>query len=154
MRFKDRYCDESYIVSDDERPIVSVKDSGSPRQWIGLNQNKKNVVKYRVDGGIVTSKEESKCDYAVCVDNITSDTIYLIELKGCDYKHALDQISSTLDKLIISPGIADCSVNGRVVLSRGRNPKIRCSTEPPLIKKLMLLKGNLASKTNKLQENI
>ena len=130
---------------------VPSSDKGSPCKWKGLNNKKKRVIKYRVDGGIITSMAESKCDYAVYVEG---DAIYLIELKGANYNHALEQIDATLDKLIKTPGIETSSVNGRIVLTRGRVPGIKYSKEASLEKKLKKLNGSLDSKTRIFEEEI
>ena len=77
-----------------------------------------------------------------------------IELKGANYNHALEQINATLDKLIIAPNIETSSVNGRVVLTKGRVPGIKYSKESSLVKKLKKLKGSLESKTKLFEEKI
>lgn len=151
MKFYEVYTDHGYIESDGQHSIVQASDKGSPCKWKGLNNKKKRVIKYRVDGGIITSMAESKCDYAVYVEG---DAIYLIELKGANYNHALEQIDATLDKLIKTPGIETSSVNGRIVLTRGRVPGIKYSKEASLEKKLKKLNGSLDSKTRIFEEEI
>lgn len=151
MKFHEVYTDPDYIESDGRHSIVQVSDKGSTCKWKGLNPAKKKVIKYRVDGGIIPSKAEPKCDYAVCVEG---DGIYLIELKGANYNHALEQIDATIDKLIITPKVETTSVHGRIVLTRGRVPGIKYSKEPSLVKKLMKLNGYLDSRTRILEEKI
>ena len=151
MKFYEVYTDPGYIESDGQHSIVQASDKGSPCKWKGLNNKKKRVIKYRVDGGIITSMAESKCDYAVYVEG---DAIYLIELKGANYNHALEQIDATLDKLIKTPGIETGSVNGRIVLTRGRVPGIKYSKEASLEKRLKKLNGSLDSKTRIFEEEI
>ena len=151
MKFYEVYTDPGCIESDGQHSIVQASDKGSPCKWKGLNNKKKRVIKYRVDGGIITSMAESKCDYAVYVEG---DAIYLIELKGANYNHALEQIDATLDKLIKTPGIETSFVNGRIVLTRGRVPGIKYSKEASLEKKLKKLNGSLDSKTRIFEEEI
>lgn len=151
MKFHEKYTDPVYIESDGQHSVVQASDKGSPCKWKGINSKKKRVIKYRVDGGMITSKAESKCDCAVHVEG---DDIYLIELKGSNYNHALEQIDSTLDKLIIAPNVETSSVNGRIVLTKGRVPGIKYSKEPSLIKKLKGLNGSLQSKTRIFEEEI
>ena len=151
MFFRDKYQGASYIKYDGHDAIVIVKDKGNSRTWRGLNVGSKRVIKYRVDDGIVTSKTVSKCDYTVWVEG---EILYLIELKGADYQHALKQIESSLDMLIINPKIETKSVHGRVVLSRGKIPNIRYSRETALKVKLKKLHGTLVSKSNLLEEEI
>lgn len=151
MRFCDKYSDSSYIEADGQHSVVLVGDKGSPCKWRGLNNAKRRVIKYRVDGGIIASKTQLKCDSAVYVEG---DSVYLIELKGADYSHALEQIEATVDKLIFAPAIETSSVNGRIVLTRGKVPGIRYSKETALEKKLKRLKGTLRSKTRLFEEEI
>ena len=86
--------------------------------------------------------------------HVEVDDIYLIELKGSNYNHALEQIDSTLDKLIIAPNLETSSVNGRIVLTKGRVPGIKYSKETSLVKKLKGLNGSLQSKTRIFEEEI
>ena len=151
MRFNEKYADSDYIESDGQHSIIQVSDKGNPCQWRGNNKSKKRVIKYRVDGGIITSKFESKCDYAVWVEG---DRLYFIELKGSDYSHALEQIDSTLEKLIKDARVDVSSVNGRIVLTRSKVPNIRYSKEMSLNKKLIKLNGTLASKVRIFEEEI
>lgn len=151
MKFYEKYSDSSYVESDGRHSIIQASDKGSPCKWHGINTTKKRVIKYRVDGGIISSYTEQKCDYAVYVEG---DCIYLVELKGADYGHALEQIEATLDKLIRNPQIETSSVNGRVVLTRGKLPNLRYSKETSLDKKLKKLNGTLASKTRLFEEEI
>lgn len=151
MKFHEVYTDPCYIESDGRHSIVQTSDKRSPCKWNGVNSKKKRVIKYRVDGGIIASKAEPKCDYAVCVEG---DGIYLIELKGANYNHALEQIDATLDKLIITPKVETTFVHGRIVLTKGRVPGIKYSKEPSLVKKLKKLNGSLDSKTRIFEEEI
>lgn len=151
MKFYEVYTDPEYIESDGHHSIVQASDKRNPCKWKGLNSKKKRVVKYRVDGGIITSNVEHKCDCAVYVEG---DIVYLIELKGANYNHALEQINATIDKLIFAPKIETTSVNGRIVLTKGRVPGIRYSKESLLAKKLKKLNGSLNSKTRIYEEEI
>ena len=63
-------------------------------------------------------------------------------------------VFKTLDKLIIAPNIETSSVNGRVVLTKGRVPGIKYSKEPSLVKKLKKLNGTLEPKTKLFEEKI
>lgn len=151
MKFYEKYTDSSYIESDGKHSIVQASDKGSSCKWQGVNTAKKRVVKYRVDGGIISSQAEPKCDYAIYVEG---DRVYLVELKGSNYAHALEQIDATLDKLIRNPQIETSSVNGRIVLTKGKLPNLRYSKETSLNKKLKKLNGTLASRTRLFEEEI
>lgn len=85
---------------------------------------------------------------------VEGDGIYLIELKGANYNHALEQIDATLEKLIITPKVEMNSVHGKIVLTKGRVPGIKYSKEASLVKKLKKLNGSLDSKTRIFEEEI
>lgn len=151
MKFSDVYKDRSYIEFSDRRAKAVFKDLREPREYRAKNDDKKYVVGYKVDGGIITSFDVQKCDYALCTDD---DKIYFIELKGGNYKKALGQISDTVDNLIKSVGITAKEVNGRIVLSKCKAPALYESDEKKLFAKLLRLGGNLRKNTGVLEESI
>ena len=65
-----------------------------------------------------------------------------------------EQIEATLDRLIVSPSVETSSVNGRIVLTKGRTPKLRYSRETSLLKKFIRLNGTLRSGARVLEEKI
>lgn len=84
MKFTEKYNDKTYIISQDKRQIVSLKDHGESRKYVGRNPGKLELSVFRVDNGICKSSKsgDQKCDYAIYTGN---DNLYLIELKGADY---------------------------------------------------------------------
>jgi hypothetical protein len=132
---------------DDKRKNISLKDSGNPRKYIAQNPHGKGVVVYHIDGGLISDPKQSKCDYGLLTE---SDHLYLIELKGADYSHALEQITNTINLLM--PNVA--SVHARVVLSKVRTPNIKVAGEKKLQKLLMKYNGDLIKKENQLVETI
>ena len=117
------------------------------------NDSEKEIVVYKIDGGILTSNEIKKCDYGVYTEQ---DVLYLIELKGSDYCHALDQIMSTIDTLLKKNSICVRQLNARIVLSKCRIPNILVTQEKKLniLLKTKYGKGNIRKQTKVLEENI
>lgn len=150
--FKEHYADKSYILSDDARAIISLKDKGAGKSaYEGNNKRKLHVTTYLVDGGIITD-DSSKCDYALYTDE---DILYFIELKGSDYSKALEQITSTVRQLLISPNIKPALVHARIVLSKARTPELRVTSETQLKSLLKGLgKGTLQKETQKMIEKL
>ncbi|NDV58092.1 hypothetical protein [Bacteroides sp. 519] len=148
MTFDETHVNSSHIISNDDRPIIVLKDKKEPRQYIGKNDKKKQVTVYRIDDGILKNGE--KCDYAISI-NITK-TVYFIELKGGDYTKALSQIHSTIKTLILDSKTDTTSVNARVVLSKVRVPNIKSTQEIKLVKLLKALNGDLKKETQKMIE--
>lgn len=154
MKFTEKYNDKTYIISQDKRRIVSLKDHGESRKYVGRNPGKLELSVFRVDNGICKSSKpgDRKCDYAIYTGN---DNLYLIELKGADYSTAIDQLNNTIKELL-SEDIGDLkAVFGRVVLSKTNVPQTLKTKE----KKLMTLlkkkyKGSLLKKTKEMTENL
>ena len=70
-----------------------MEDKGEHRKYIGINTTQQRIVVYRVDDGIIKSKEQNKCDFAFWTEK---DDVYFVELKGGDYSRALQQIHKRL----------------------------------------------------------
>ncbi len=106
---------------------VSASESG--RKYSIDNKSKKEIVKYKIDGGLINDDNEIKCDYGFYTED---NVLYLVELKGGDYGHAIDQIINTVKKLVKEPKIILSKLNARVVISKARPPELRSSNEQKL----------------------
>lgn len=83
------------------------------RQW--------TVTKFRIDGGIVKENEgisSKKCDYMLIVIRNNACIAFLVELKGTDIYHALEQIGETI-RLMNNHLRRFNNVNARIVCKRG-----------------------------------
>lgn len=149
MRFDEKYTDTSYIVSSDNRLSVSLEEK--KKKYIGQNEIRQRINVYHVDGGIIVT-QQARCDYAIHTEQ--TDNIYLIELKGADYPHALEQIISALDILLNQGGVSANHVYARIVLSKVRVPKIRPAVEAKLKEILKQLKGDIKTQSQRMTENI
>lgn len=72
----------------------TISFSQNKRTYVAKNSNKKQVLGFWVDGGLITTTESKKCDSALVVEN---DLCYLIELKGASIDIACEQLSSTIE---------------------------------------------------------
>ncbi len=77
------------------QPIVVSSENGK-KHIVDNHKSKYYIYQYKIDGDIVTSQTVSKCDYIVEVDKDNKSIAFIIELKGSDVSHAIDQIKSTL----------------------------------------------------------
>ena len=60
-----------------------------------LNNDRNTVYQYIIDGEVILKSDPQKrCDYLV--ENEDKKAAYLIELKGTDLQHALEQIEATI----------------------------------------------------------
>ncbi|AFC58274.1 hypothetical protein [Vibrio cholerae] len=75
-------------------PIIVLKEKKSKFEL--LNENRINVSKVKVDGGIINCALKKRCDWILSY-NKTNDYALFIELKGCDLDEAIKQLKATLD---------------------------------------------------------
>lgn len=89
--------------------VVTCKDKSAPCRFRVKNKRRRKLLKYEIDGCLVNDDEVFKrCDFGVQ----SGEVFWLIELKGTDFKDAVEQIISTLvntsfipDNLSITPVI-------------------------------------------------
>lgn len=149
--FFNTYHDDRYILSHDSRKTVVLKEPKESRVYRLNNQSGKELVVYTIDGGVITSDKVYKCDYGIYTED---NALYLVELKGREYLHALKQLLSTINILLISPGVKVNRLNARVVLSKARIPDIMPTDEKKLLAILKKNKGDFIRKCQLLEENI
>lgn len=107
--------------------------SENGRKYVIENKSKIKLFKYKIDGGLINDDNEFKCDYGFYT---IDDILYLVELKGRDYGHAIDQIINTIQLLLKKPQISVAKVNSRIIVSKISQPELRSSNEKKL--KIML----------------
>lgn len=151
--FYKKYHDKDYIQSHDTRRNVILNDQREYPKYCLRNNTEQEIVVYKIDGGLIKNNTSLKCDYGIYTEH---DVLYLVELKGGDYYHALEQIQSTIDILLKGPNIIVKQLNVRIVLSKTRTPNIVSTLE----KKLNILlkkkygKGDILKRTRLLEETI
>lgn len=125
---------------------IPVEENGK-RYYIN-NLNHECIAKVKIDGGLISSSENSKADYMVirCDHNI----IYIIELKGSDVKKACSQILSTLK--ILTTLIGTASIHARIICSRVPAPALRSSEHVVLDKYCKKMNGRLDIKVREYTE--
>ena len=145
--FREKYAKTEYISSEDSR-----SNKGQPRKFVGKNPKGKLLLTvYWVDGKLIASDVRSgKCDFAIYTD---TGSLYLIELKGADYVHALEQIYDTIVRLI-TPDVNIKVIHARVVLSKVQTPALRSSVETKLTKLLKKYEGDLQKASVQMQETL
>lgn len=75
---------------------IVVSCENGKKHTVDNRKSKYCIYQYKIDGDIVTSQKVSKCDYIVEIDKNNEAFAFIIELKGSDVSHAIDQIKSTL----------------------------------------------------------
>lgn len=114
----------------------------------GVNQKAKRVLRYDVDGKMITKGE--KCDKALELSE--QKTIYLIELKGKHLKKAATQIYETI--LTLDSKLDGYVVHGRAVCSAIQRPDIRSTEVIRLERELVKRNGTFRKNSRIIEENI
>ena len=127
--FFQAYHDQKYIQHHNCIKIVSLREPKENRTYKLHNKQKKEIVVYKIDGGLINNSCVLKCDKGIYTED---DWLFLIELKGKDLEHALEQINSTIDILLKQKSIKLKKLNARVVVSKVSIPKILASKEKKL----------------------
>ncbi|MBR4625560.1 MAG: hypothetical protein IKO56_08525 [Alphaproteobacteria bacterium] len=125
--------DKHYVNCIEYQGCGNSSASESGRKFVIENRSKIKILKYKIDGGLINDDNEIKCDYGFYTAN---DVLYLVELKGSDYGHAIDQIINTIKLLLKKPHINVAKVNSRIVVSKITQPELCSSNEKKL--KIML----------------
>lgn len=131
--FFQAYHDGAYILRHDCSKDIPLREPREKRVYRFLNNSAKEIVVYKIDGGIINNDEVQKCDNGIYTED---DLLILVELKGADLDHALNQISSTIKILLKQPSIKVKKLNARVVLSKVRVPDM-LSTKEKQLKQLL-----------------
>ena len=152
-RFFQAYHDGGYIKYHDSRKKVVLKERRESREYHLQNNSEQELVVYKIDGGIIEDNTLLKCDFGIYTEQ---DVLYLIELKGADFQHALEQIQSTISLLLDKPNVVVHQLNVRIVLSKYRNPDI-LSTEEKKLNRFLRTKfgnGSIKKKSRILEESL
>lgn len=128
-----------------QNQLIPLKEYG--RTYILKNVSRRKICKIRVDGCVIGSHAQAKCDYLIIVcksinssvlDNHFED-LYLIELKGRDFLKAVEQLHQTLKYFEAGIGRSN-RVFARAVLSKVHAPRT-IETDPSVLKLRKLLKS-------------
>ena len=123
------YHDDAYIESHDNRPLVSLEEKGA--NYVLNNKLNKELVVYKIDiekkilnkhieysifykivGEKLKDPKFTKCDYGIYTED---DILYLIELKGTDYKSGLEQLQHSIKVLIQDNKVSVKKIYARMV---------------------------------------
>lgn len=78
-----------------DHPNVKVEENG--KKFIALNPNRKEVLRIKIDGCVINDNTTNKCDFLII--DTQKDNAYFIELKGKNVKHAIKQLTDTIEKI-------------------------------------------------------
>ena len=117
--FYENYHDSSYIEFHGIKSNVKLKEPRESRKYSLCNDIKKDLVVYKIDGGLFKSQAigDTKCDYGIYTED---ELLILVELKGGNYKKAVQQITNTTKLLGLNGSNKIKRLIARTVLSNGR----------------------------------
>ena len=148
-------CDHPDVCVEVEDTRSNIKCEEKGKSYVLQNPNREKVLLYKIDGGVIVQDatflpETCKCDYMF---TNKERMVVLVELKGKDVSHALDQIDGTLD--IFKQFFKSCSVvYGRAVVASA-TPRLAATPQfTKLWKKLKALNGDLKVSEMHMIENM
>ena len=139
----------------DTRKNIVFKDRGNKQEYRIINSDSVSICKIKVDNCLISSS--NRCDYLAikCAANQVVESLYFIELKGSDLKHALVQIEETIKhsqlKTLLS---TKPKIYARIVLNKQRTPDIKSSEKIRFEKMIKRLGGNLKTQGKKMTEEL
>lgn len=103
----------------ERQPIIVSRDRGQSREHRAQNPGGRRVSHYQIDG-VVIRDSALHCDFLLMNDEKAD--AYLIELKGSDIEHALEQLEATARRL--QSELRGYTVKYRLVHSRAKTQAI------------------------------
>lgn len=79
------------VLSNDNRRIFTLRGEHR-RSWTAENPGYHVGICLKIDGGLIKSTKQNKCDGGLLLDDNRS---FLVEFKGKDYEHAVEQLKAT-----------------------------------------------------------
>ena len=139
-----------------EKTVVKIgMASEKGKTYRMANNSKYHVTKIHVDGGVFV--QTLSCDFLFLThsfDNkvFSNHAAFLVELKGKDVKHAVDQIGNTIKLMKFADN--EFVLNARIVASKGMPLYVRPANYVSLDAMLRKQGGSLICKTNLLEETV
>ncbi|WP_434683891.1 hypothetical protein [Pseudanabaena minima] len=142
MKFNCQHFQENY------RECTKCSDVAeeNKRKYILQNPSRKKVCKVRIDGCVITSQSQRKCDYLmiVCEDEASNQTesvdLYFVELKGRDLMSAVEQLTETIKYFQSEKYKFTGKVFARAVVTRVHIPTSSIDTDARVLSLRKLLK--------------
>lgn len=135
------------LCKERQRVIVS-RDNGTKREHRAINAQSCSVSQYKIDGGVICDASP-RCNFLVMNDD--KQEAYLIELKGSDIEHALEQLEATADRL--REELRTYRLRYRIVCSRARTQALKSNKFKKFQQKHKGT-GEFICQENKIEENI
>ena len=137
-----------FATCDHRKVFTAVENK---RRYVLINKSQQKICEIKVDNGIIQDTDKNKCDYAFLICG--NKNLVLVELKGMDFRHAIQQIISTIN--LLAAKINENPVSARIVLSKVNVPNLQNNPKFLKLKKIIKSKnGDLIYKSKILEEII
>lgn len=133
---------------EERQAIIVSKDYGTKREHRAINVNRSNVSQYKIDGDVVRD-QTIRCDFLVM--NEDKRDAYLIELKGSDIEHAINQLETTAARF--KSELRAYKIKYRIVCSYARTQALKSNTYKKFLHQHPS-PDEFLCRTEKLEENI
>lgn len=135
-------------ICGERQSIIVSRDKHQRREHRANNNRGCRVYQYKVDGVII--KDSSlKCDFLLLNDDYPA--AYLIELKGSDIEHGIEQLEAT--KQFLQRELSGYPIRFRLVYSRARTQAIHSTKFKRFCRKYNGV-GEFIYRENKIEEDI
>lgn len=138
----------SYEFQHEARRIISFSDHKSKTVYRYINHRLDYVAKYHVDGDLIITNDEKKCDYLLI--NCNKQQAVFIEIKGCDLEQATKQILHSIN--ILYSSLPQMTIHARIVLTRVNTNDLRTISYLRLKKRIESLNGTLIKKSSLIED--
>lgn len=136
-----------FATCDNRKVYTAVENK---RKYVLNNELQQKICKIKVDNGIIQDTDQNKCDYAFLI--CENKNLILVELKGTDFLHAIQQIISTIN--LLATKINGNSVSARIVLSKVNVPNLQNNPKFLKLKKIIKSKSGDVKYKSKILEEI
>lgn len=99
------------VLSNDIRSSFVLRGEHN-RKWSAENPNNHIGVCLKIDGALIATEQQPKCDCGLLLDD---NRLYLVELKGKKYKDAVGQLLKTKDYFLAKYASYDIVFYARIV---------------------------------------
>lgn len=133
MKMSDENCNPFGKCEEQRGKIKVIVCAEKSKKYEYINGSKHFIVKIRVDGCLIKTETERKCDFMILNCNEPKKA-YLIELKGHDLNHAASQILNVIN--LFQRELLAYEIHARIVLSRAFQGDIQSENYVKLQRKI------------------
>lgn len=136
-------------VCDPQQYKIVSRDNGSSREHRAVNSKRRSVNQYKIDDNSHIDIDQARCDFILM--NETDMNAYLIELKGTNIDHAIEQLEAT--EKLFKEELLPYGLFYRIICSKAKTHKLKSNKYKRFIN-LHPRKNEFICKEQVYEENI